>query len=1114
MPFVFYRSVSAGWRVGFAASLDGANVRVCDGPVEETVSSLDIYIPQLSDAEGDAQLLFHMTEHPSIFLQETNAALMLPTPLVGLPPVVELLSYRAANDKFLTGIGDNFSLLLDEGGFSGSKLSGCDIALKAALTWKSLHKRQVVVLCGNAPPDLCGALLDTCCTLFEATPVQRSTIKAGMHLLSAFTTTTGQRQMCYLQAHLCVGEGAREELQGIRLECNHLFVSGIGESNGLKIFTYILCGLNEHERERLYINHSQRRFACQSSVEDTAPIACMQEEYFAFMRATETLGLSGATLQAIFRQLAAIVHLTEMKFDADGTLSNISALENVACLLQLDLHGCLSVFSTREVCVTAAQLLYRALVATLIKKVNAALHFSGETTRSLPSITVIVMPPLPPAESDALENIVRTTMYEDVLQAFLRSSDHEVTQWQRAGLCVPGSLQELFAPMDNYGLLKVLYGLGGVLSVARSAQKEEEIEPALASCTKSAYARLNASTLVLTFEHSFGVRHYQFPRTTHHAAELKSVYHADFNPVRTFLIENSDVETQEILHFLAQTENGVAENIVAEEVLHVRPLLQVLQDNTNMFWWLGSIQRGVAFNGKFIERQLRELPLRPALALRRHLHHHYIACQAGFIVSAFRVLSPSANASDTEKYCVAVAILDACGATYHVTPEEGFLVTSNSLVEMHRRMKEKIEQHATLVQAFARTCSRCITLQRRVAAWTDLLRDIDLQRKRVVEEEQYRFKNCDLHLAQLLDLMEGENAARSTVKEECWGEYMLLQHSFQEQMEALLVHMVLSSIRKEEKRLSSARQRNHMEKLHMIKNYVQQRVDQHRAHLDSVVEKELGDRHHHQSAQRLTRAHERLLSEREQSELRRRELEADMERKHSKSKALRVAREQAVQVKNEKLWRHHLQARAFRERIKQAHDDVNETIQVQVMLQDMEDKMTRLVKDEIVSFRRQEVERLAQRLSRERQQREEAAIQAAKVNERKAIQREVRLQRAKEEEERRKRHAMQNQLDMQQRERRAVERLETVREQQKRRIMRELAGVEVSLRKLPLYEHFAGRTSRANRCDRQLSEPLVLTGGKKAYTRVLSESSLRGLFEYHTTKPRARSPYPYATPKR
>ncbi|RNE99826.1 hypothetical protein TraAM80_07951 [Trypanosoma rangeli] len=305
-----------------------------------------------------------------------------------------------------------------------------------------------------------------------------------------------------------------------------------------------------------------------------------------------------------------------------------------------------------------------------------------------------------------------------------------------------------------------------------------------------------------------------------------------------------------------------------------------------------------------------------------------------------------------------------------------------------------------------------------------------------------------------------------------------------------------------------------MDKLHMIKNYFRQRVDQHRAHLDSVVEKELGGGHQRQSAQRLARAHEHLLSERERSELRRRKLEADMERKHSKSEALRVSRGQAVQVKNEKLWRHHQQRRALRERIQQVRNDFNETIQTQVMLQDMEDKMTRLVKDEIVSFRRQEIGHLAQRLSRERQQREEAAIQAAKLNERKTIQRERRLQHAKEEEERRKRHAMQNQLDMQQRERRVVERLETAREQQKRRIMRELVGVEASLRKLPLYEHCAGRASRANRCDEQLSEPLVLTSGKKAYTRILSESSLRGLFEYHTTKPRARSPYPYATPKR
>ncbi|RNF25143.1 uncharacterized protein Tco025E_02291 [Trypanosoma conorhini] len=530
MPFVFYRSVSAGWRVGVAASLDGLHVLVRDGPVEETVSASDIYVPQLSEAEGDAQLLLHMPDHPSIFLQKRNAALMSPTPLVGLPPVVDLLRYRAANDEFLTDIGDNFSLLLGEGGFTGGGTSDCEIALKAALAWKVSHKRQVVVSSGHALPSLSGALLDTCCTLFEATPLQRSMVAAGVRVISAFTSTVGRRHMCYLQAHVCVKEEAAEELQCVCLECNHLFVTGIGGPNdfNFKIFSYILYGLTEQGRERLYINHRQRSFVCQSSIEDAALIARLQEEYVAFTRATEALGLSGATLQAVLRQVAAIVHLTEVEFYADGTPSNLPALKSVASLLELDFEECLSTFSSREVCVTAARLLYRAVVVTLVKKVNAALRFAGKATRPPPSITLLVMPPLPPAGSDSLENIVLATMYEEVLQAFLRTSDHEVVQWQRAGLCAPGKLQELFAPMDNYGLLKLLYGLGGVLSLARSARGEETVKPALASCAKSAHARLNASTLMLTLDHSFGTRQYQFPRATDDAAPLKSVYHADF----------------------------------------------------------------------------------------------------------------------------------------------------------------------------------------------------------------------------------------------------------------------------------------------------------------------------------------------------------------------------------------------------------------------------------------------------------------------------------------------------------------------------------------------------------------------------------------------------------
>ncbi|RNF25142.1 uncharacterized protein Tco025E_02290 [Trypanosoma conorhini] len=479
------------------------------------------------------------------------------------------------------------------------------------------------------------------------------------------------------------------------------------------------------------------------------------------------------------------------------------------------------------------------------------------------------------------------------------------------------------------------------------------------------------------------------------------------------------------------------------------------------------------------------------------------------------MLLPTAKASVTEKQPVVDAMLDACGATYHVTPAGGFLVAANSLVEMHRIMQETAERHATLIQAFARTLSCCTTLQRRISVWADLLRDIDSRRKRVAEEERHRFQNRGLHLAQLLDLMEDENTARSAVKEECWGEYMALQHSFQEQMEVLLVQVVVSSVCKREKQLHLTRQQNCREKLDMIRGYIRQRVEQHRARLDSVVEAQLGGRNQRQGAQELARAHAHLLREREQSELRRRKFEAAMERTRSKSESSRAAREEAVHASKEKLWRRHHQNRAARERLQQARDDFNETLQAQVLLQDMEAKMTRQVKDEIASFRRQETEHVAQRLRQERQRGDEAAIRAAKAKERKTMQHELRLRQAKEEEERRKRHAMQKQLDMQQRERRAAERLERAREQQKRRLMRELIGVEASLRKLPLYEHRAGRTSlRANRCDDQLGEPLVLTSGKKTYTRILSESSLRGLFEYHATKPRAGSPYPYATPGR
>ncbi|KAF8294935.1 hypothetical protein TcYC6_0098090 [Trypanosoma cruzi] len=1116
MPVVFYRSVSDGWRVGVAASLDGANIIVRDGPMEETVSSLDIFNPQASDAGSDAQLLLHMSDQPSVFLHTKNAALMSPTPLVGLPPFIELIRYRAANDEFLTSVGDNFFVLLGEGSFTGSNPSGRDIALKAALAWKGSQKHQVVVSCGHALPSLCGYFLDTCCALFEVTPVRRSMIAAGMNVISAFTSTIGRKHLCYLQAQLCIKGASHHQLQDVRFECNHLLVSGIGDTNefNFKIFSYILYGLSDEERERLYINQKQRSFVCQTSILDTTLVARLQEEYVSFTRATETLGLSSSTLQAIFRQVAAVVHLTEMEFYADGTLSNLSALRGLARLFQLDVEECITIFSSRAVCVAAARLIYRGVVVKLVKKLNAALQFSGESKPLPPSITLVAVPPPPPAESVDLENISLATMYEEMTQAFLCSSDHEVMLWQRAGVRVPEKLQEIFNPLDNYGLLKVLYGLGGVLSVARTLQGEEKMRLALTNCAKSAHVKLNATTLMLTIEHSFGARQYQFPRTTDQLTKLKSVYHAEFTDVRTFLLENADVETQETLHLLAQTENGTAEHVVGEEMLHVKPLLDVMRDDKNMFWWIGGVQLGAGFNGDSVEKQLRETPLRCALELRRQMPHLYITCQVGFIASTFRMLLPPANTHATENCKVAEAILCAAGATYHVTPE-GFLVAAGSLVEMHMKVKEHIHRHVTLIQAFARTLFCGNKLKKRAGAWGDLLQKIDLQRKKVTGDEKYRFQNRRLHHVQLLDLMEEENTARSRISEECWGKYISLQHSFQEQMEILLVQVVASSIHKEEKHLHLAMRHNHKEKLRMIEDYIKERVTKHRAHLDSVIEEQLGGKCHQKYTEKLNRAHECLLREREKGELRRKQMESALERKRSKSEASRMAREQEVQEKNKKLLLRQHQSRAVRDKIQQARDDFNETIQAQMLLQDMESKITRQVREEVMSFRRQETDRLTQRLYEERKRREAAAIQAAKINERRSVQRELCVQRTKEVQESRRRHVMQKQLDMQQRQQRAAERLERAREQQRRKVMWEILGAETSLRKLPLYEHRSGKTYlRRNKSDGQLSEPLVLSSGKKAYKRILSESSLRGLLEYHTTKPRANSPYPYATPKR
>ncbi|KAH9579952.1 hypothetical protein LSM04_004763 [Trypanosoma melophagium] len=141
-----------------------------------------------------------------------------------------------------------------------------------------------------------------------------------------------------------------------------------------------------------------------------------------------------------------------------------------------------------------------------LKNVNSALNFYSGEKPTPSSIAILAIPPLPPVSSNDLENIVLAAIYEDIQQAFLRSSDREVIQWQRTGLCTPPQLQPVIDSLDNYSLLKVLYGLGGVLSVAQSVRNPETIKVALTGCAKHARVKFHPSTLLLSIEHSFVFR--------------------------------------------------------------------------------------------------------------------------------------------------------------------------------------------------------------------------------------------------------------------------------------------------------------------------------------------------------------------------------------------------------------------------------------------------------------------------------------------------------------------------------------------------------------------------------------------------------------------------------
>lgn len=1113
MSLVLYRSASDGWRVGTAEFSNAAKVLVSDRQtgMKESVRPGEVFIPtdtkdgKASEYDAFSLKLLHMADHPEIFLQEHDAAYMSQpkTPLVGLPTLIELVRHRYAVGLSSTYVGDN--VLLVHGGGPGARRCGT-LVDKAFAAYKASGKQQVVVSSSATTGDLLRDLLLAAGDVSSASAKGLSTLEAVSTVLSAFATDTNGQLLTAVTFALDVDAGnamVSAAVQHAGMDFSAMAQLPAEQSSSVTLFAFVVYAFNAEEKERVGITAQRHAaFKCVAPLADPAAIAKVRVQYFAFTRALETVGVEFAMQLSMFARISAVMHLLDVEFSADGVPLNMATVKCVSRLLQVDFNAFSKLLKSQRDCVVLAQELYRATLETVVSRIATALDPSGTAAQNSSALVLLVLPDRPSAANASLLALPMATLYEDVLQSFFRMSEMELVAWQRAGFTPSSELQNVFDAHDNFSILKVLKHRKGVLFAAQStcaAPAGEAQQQALVDASRHSAFKYDPAARVLSVKHSFGDRTYHVPATPVEETQLQTIHHPNFSALRAYLLHNADVETQEALYLVQQQGAAASEHAVSQLLVELRPLTDTLLNEGASFWWIKALRmHHSGFRGDAVEQQLTESGMHPVAKLRKLLPKRYVSTTAAYIVKAFSKLVPKDRKSLTDTQ-LAESILSVCSAHYLVAKNE-LLIEGRTLSALWRLRTEAVGQAIVLVQAQLRAALSAAGLNCRIQVWLEAVNRLENEQAAVQSAYRARVLNQEKTRIEQLTVCEEESSARAGIREQCWIEWVALQTTVNQLVEAMMHSAVMRSIRKEQASITKAVTRNHTDIMTEMAARIHQRMVQQGSHLDNVVAtKQQAFEASHARLFKKRAALDAKLKQRQFVEESRLEVQQALAAKASRATVVAFNREQKKEALRESIWVRHERDRIAREHMEQTRQAITNQLREQITFDDIQHRMENRVVHEIQADQRRRREELEVMLEDDRKRKEAIIVNTAKANYRQQVKREN-MERAKESGSTMQRRREQQQLlAAQERERRALEHMKQQQERQEKLLTRALLKAHEMMQTPVTYEQASRSTSlREKSQDKPYSAPFVTSTGKEVWPRMLSPKTMSGLTAFHS----------------
>lgn len=836
-------------------------------------------------------------------------------------------------------LGDNF-LLYHRSAVQTEKEQGVPLFSRRLLSAFRANGTQQIV---NISGDLMGlSVAQKIAGCVCADDGYKKKVDAAFTVLNTLCTTVKGAVRAHIVAQL------HPTKKTATFEVQLLDLSNLVELNdgtNYAVFGCHIHGLSPDERERCVFPKGDLDFRVQPNNLDVAHIDDLRLQYLSYRRSLDVLGLDMSAQMAVSARVSAVTQLLQARFDDDGNVLNVLTIKNAARALQTDFTALSRLLTSENSCRVAAELIYLATVQGVQRRINICLNPSGLPPTAA-GIAINVLPSMH-AVGHGFRSFLLHTLQEDLLQSFFRVSESEIVQWQRSGFAVSERLQFVFDPCDNFELLKLIRGQGGLLSSIRLDRTERTA--ALLRIAQQKSCSFDPVSQRLTVVHSSGERAVYDVEGTEEARRMNTTAFSPPNlPLKDFLLQNTDPDTQEAI--LLAEQSGVHRSKSDAELAQCRTLLQLLSaDEAASAWWvkvLATSPTGV-FEGDVIETQLQRNHIFPATVLRKLLPRRFIPCSPEFIVSEFKGLIPPSFKQGVAARAAAEAVLNR-SHVYYLVSKNSFLIEANAVTALYGELDAFQTRHVSVIQAFARGLGAELKLRRRVTAWQEAMGVSMANIVAASESYRHRLENEHSFKQSILDQQEKEQVERAVIREQCWVEWVALQTDMQITLDDMIQKAVVENLNTEDRKFREVLDHRRATALEDLSTRIQERLMLQGAHLDSIV---VAKNRQLEAAKRRLEAvrnvHQRRINVMAGAHERKLEIRQDLQQKSLASTRVAAEREKKAAALREEQWARHERDRLARMEMERARESVAERMREKFVMEGIEQSLAKRLASEV-----------------------------------------------------------------------------------------------------------------------------------------------------------------------